>query len=73
MDIMDCILYVNKTGCQWRMIPKDFPSYNIVFNYFTNWRRKEVMGDIMDTLLVSLGKEISPSLGIIDSKSAKTT
>lgn len=34
-DIMNCILYVNKTGCQWRITPKDFPSHNIVFYYFT--------------------------------------
>ena len=76
-DIMDCILYINKTGCQWRMIPKDFPPYNLVFYYFTKWKREGVFEDIMDTLReklrVLLGREESPSLGIIDSRSAKTT
>lgn len=76
-DIMNCILYVNKTGCQWRMTPKDFPPHNIVFYYFTKWKREGVFEDIMDTLRerlrVSLGREESPSLGIIDSRSAKTS
>ena len=77
MDIMDCILYLNKTACQWRMIPKGFPPYNLVFYYFTKWKREGVFEDIMDTLReklrVLLGKEESPSLGIIDSRSVKTT
>ena len=74
---MDCILYINKTGCQWRMIPYDFPSYNLVFYYFTKWKREGVFEDIMDTLRerlrVALGREESPSVGIIDSRSAKTS
>ncbi len=49
-DIMNCILYINKTGCQWRMTPKDFPPHNIVFYYFTKWKREGVFEDIMDTL-----------------------
>ena len=76
-DIMDCILYINKTGCQWRLVPKDFPSYNIVFYYFTKWKREGVFEDIMDTLReklrVALGREESPSVGIIDSRSVKTS
>ena len=63
---MDCILYINKTGCQWRMIPKDFPPYNLVFYYFTKWKREGVFEDIMDTLReklrVLLGREKSPRL-----------
>jgi len=74
---MDCILYINKTGCQWRMIPKDFLPYNTVFYYFTKWKREGVFEDIMDTLReklrVALGKEESPSVGIIDSRTAKTS
>ena len=76
-DIMDCILYINKTGCQWRMIPKDFPPYNLVFYYFTKWKREGVFEDIMDTLReklrVALGREETPSIGIIDSRSVKTS
>ena len=74
---MNCILYVNKTGCQWRMTPKDFPPHNIVFYYFTKWKREGVFEDIMDTLReklrVALGREETPSIGIIDSRSVKTS
>ena len=76
-DIMDCILYINKTGYRWRMIPKDFPPYNLVFYYFTKWKREGVFEDIMDTLhekfRIALGREESPSVSIIDSRSAKAT
>jgi len=76
-DIMNCLLYVNKTGCQWRMTPKDFHPHNIVFYYFTKWKREGVFEDIMDTLreklCVALGREETPSIGIIDSRSVKTS
>ena len=45
---MNCILYVNKTGCQWRMTPKDFPPHNIVFYYFTKWKREGVFEERQD-------------------------
>ena len=74
---MNCILYVNKTGCQWRVTPKDFPLHNIVFYYFTKWKREGVFEDVMDTLReklrVLLGRDESPSVGIIDSRSVKTS
>ena len=76
-DIKNCILYVNKTGCQCRMTSKGFPSYNTVFHCFTKWKQKDVFEDVMDTLRemlgVSLGREESPSHGIIDSRNAKTS
>jgi len=45
---MNRILYVNKTGCQWRMTPKDFPPHNIVFYYFTKWKREGVFEERQD-------------------------
>ena len=75
-DIVHCMLYINKTGCQWRMIPKDFPPYNLVFYYFTKWKRggvfEDIMGTLRERLRIALGREESPSVGIIDSRSAKT-
>ena len=59
------------------MTPKDFSSYNTEFYYFTKWKREGVFKDVMDMLRemlrVSLGREESPSLGIMDSRSTKTT
>ena len=37
-DIMDAIMYIVKTGCQWRMLPRDFPPFNTVFYYFNKWK-----------------------------------
>ena len=71
---MDCILYIKKSGRQWR---KDFLPYKFVFYYFTKWKREGVFEDIVDTLReklrIALGREESPSVGIIDSRCVKTS
>lgn len=76
-DIVNAMLYLIKTGCQWRMIPKDFPPCNTVYYYFRKWKNEGVLEDMMDTLRekvrVSMGKEDTPSLGIMDSRSVKTS
>lgn len=75
--VFDAILYLNKTGCQWRMLPKDFPPHDTVYYYYRKWKNEGVFEDIADTLRellrTSLGLEESPSLGIIDSRSVKTS
>lgn len=76
-DIMNAILYINKTGCQWRMLPSHFAPWQTVYYYFRKWKLEGVIEDIMDTLhaLVRkmVGREESPSMGIIDSRSVKTS
>ena len=76
-EIMNALLYLIKTGCQWRMLPKDFPPYNTVYYYFRKWKNEGVFEDIMDTLRekvrLSMGREDTPSLGILDSRSVKTS
>lgn len=47
---MNAIMYILKTGCQWRMLPKDFPPYNTVFYYFSKWKHEGVFEELMDTL-----------------------
>lgn len=68
MDIMNAIMYMVKTGCQWRMLPKDFPPYNTVFYYFNKWKLEGVFEELMDTLHVAvrkqMGREDTPSFGI---------
>lgn len=63
---MNAIMYMLKTGCQWRMLPKDFPPYNTVFYYFNKWKLEGVFEELM-------GREETPSLGIIDSRSVKSS
>ena len=74
---MNAILYINKTGCQWRMLPSNFAPWQTVYYYFRKWKLEGVIEDIMDTIhsLVRkiAGREESPSMGIIDSRSVKTS
>jgi putative transposase len=75
--IIDAILYILATGCQWRAVPKDFPPYSTVQNYFYAWRNMRVWRRINRTLVartrVAAGRERTPSAGVIDSQSVKTT
>ncbi len=76
-DIMDAILYLVKTGCQWRMLPNDFPSWRIVYYYFSTWK-KDLTIDYIHEMLVEKtrkekGRNEEPTVGIIDAQSVKNT
>jgi putative transposase len=45
--VVNGILYVNKTGCQWRMLPQDFGHWNTVYGYFQRWRQAGVWSRVM--------------------------
>jgi transposase len=76
-DIVDAIFYVAQSGCQWRLLPKDFPPYSTVQRYFYTWRDSGVWRTINHVFLMEVreaaGREASPSAGVIDSQSVKTT
>jgi transposase len=76
-EVVNAILYMASTGCQWRMLPKDFPPFTTVQNYFYAWRDMGVLRAINNTLVMAVrereGREASPSAGVIDSQSVKTT
>ena len=75
--IMNAILYVLATGCQWRALPKDFPPRSTVQGYFYRWRDDGTWHCINRKLVVlarqAVGRKPTPLAGIIDSQSAKTT
>lgn len=75
--ILDAILYIAQTGCQWRALPKDCPPRSTVQNYFYRWRDDGTWGWISARLVamarVVLDRRPVPSAGIIDSQSVKTT
>lgn len=76
-DVFDAILYMATTGCQWRMLPNDFPSVSTVRGYFYTWRNDGLL-DEMNRKLVEVarlaeGRKAQPTAGIIDSQSVKTT
>ena len=76
-EIFNAIFYMLKTGCQWRMLPKDFPKWQLVYYYFNKWKLEgfieEIHERIRDLTRKNAGRERSPSLGLIDSQSVKTT
>ena len=76
-EIVNGIFYVNKSGCQWRMLPSDFAPWQTVYYYFRKWKLEGVWEELLNVLHAkarkSVGKEESPSLGIIDSRSIKTS
>jgi len=74
--IMDAILYILATGCQWRALPKDFPPFTTVQYYFYDWRDRNVWRRINRILVErrkAEGRKRTPSAGVIDSQAVKTT
>ena len=75
--VVDAIFYIAQTGCQWRLLPKDFPPYTTVQGYFYPWRDSGLWAVINQTLMMAAreagGREASPTAGVIDSQSVKTT
>ena len=75
--VIDAILYILATGCQWRALPKDFPPRSTVQYYFYCWRDQRIWRRINLALVrrarQSAGRNVVPSAGIIDSQSVKTT
>ena len=75
--VVNAILYMAATGCQWRQLPKDFPPYSTVQSYFYAWSRGGRWASINHALVMVSrevqGREASPTAGVIDSQSVKTT
>jgi transposase len=76
-SVVEAILYMASTGCQWRAIPKDFPPYSTVQGYFYAWSHTGLLAQINHMLVMVLremvGREASPTAGVIDSQPVKTT
>jgi putative transposase len=76
-QILDAVFYVLKSGCQWRMLPRDFPPWKTVFHYFRMWRLdgtwERVNRALRRLLREKLGRDPEPSAGIVDAQSVKTT
>ncbi len=74
--VMNAILYLASAGCAWRLLPKDFP-LSTVQGYFYDWRDRGLLRVINNDLVMAArekaGKEASPTAGVIDSQSVKTT
>ena len=76
-EVVNAVLYLNRTGCQWRAIPHDLPPWGTVAYYFYRLRRDGTWQRLHDTLRqgvrVAAGREPTPSAACIDSQSVKAT
>jgi len=75
--VVNGILYVVKTGCQWRMLPHEFGDWNSIYHYFKKWRQDGVWHDVEAELVKRerrrQGRNPEPSAGCVDSQCVKTT
>lgn len=75
--IMNAILYMAATGCQWRQIPREFAPFTTVQGYFYRWSSDGTLGRINHELVMQAreraGREPTPTASVIDSQSVKTT
>jgi len=75
--VLDAIFYVVRSGCAWRLLPRDFPNWKTVYGLFLRWRNDGTWQRIHDVLREkvrkSAGKKRTPTAAVIDSQSVKTT
>ena len=76
-EVVNALLYLLTTGCQWRLLPKEFPPFSTVQRFFYRWRDEGLWQTINHSLVMRVreaaGREASPTAGVIDSQSVKTT
>src|SRR3954462_11651830 len=76
-EVLNGIIYIARGGCAWRMMPKDLPPWSTCYDYFRKWRNDGTWAKLNDTLRTQIRhcnkRQKSPSMGIIDSQSVKTT
>ncbi len=76
-EIVNALLYWERTGCHWRLLPADVPNWTSVRSYFDTWTQDGTWQRINDTLRRKVrereGRSPEPSAGVLDSQSVKTT
>jgi putative transposase len=75
--ILDAVFYVLKSGCSWRLLPRDFPPWKTVYDWFRKWRIdrtwERLNTELCERLRWRLGRDSNPSAGIVDSQSIRAT
>jgi transposase len=75
-SVINAIFYISVTGCQWRMLPHDYPNWQTVYTYFRRWRIDgtwEKMNDqLRQWVRVTEERSATPSMALLDSQSVKT-
>ena len=75
--IVNALFYLDRSGCPWRMLPKEYPPWGTVHWYYRSWRRNGVFSRwnrvLREKLRLQMGRDKKPSACIVDSQSVKTT
>jgi transposase len=75
-EIMNAILYVDRTGCQWAYLPHDFPPHQTLYGYFAKWQTDGIfaqLNGLRELVRQQEGKHRHPSACVIDAQSVKTS
>ena len=76
-EILNAVFYILKSGCPWRLLPRDFPPWRSVYHWFRAWRIdgtwEYLNTALRERLRAKVGRNPQPSAGIVDSQSVKTT
>lgn len=76
-EVVNALLYMNKTGCQWNMLPHDFPPKSTVHDYFQQWRDDGTLDEIArvlrEKIRIKKHRNAKPSASVIDSQTVKIT
>lgn len=74
--ILDAIIYIDVSGCQWRMLPAEYPKWQTVYYYFRRWGAMDAFSDLEDVLVKELRlkreESVTPTIGSIDSASSRS-
>jgi putative transposase len=75
-ELINAVRYLSKTGCQWRLLPKEYPFYKTVSSFYVRALKSGLWEEMMDLLVqktrLNAGRETCPSYSLIDSQSVKT-
>ena len=75
-EVVNAILYIKRTGAQWRYMPHDLPDWQLVYHYFARWKKDGTWKKLNDELRRAVrrkeGHEEEPTAGMLDSQSVKT-
>ena len=74
--ILDAIIYIDVSGCQWRLLPAEYPKWQIVYYYFRRWGAMDAFAELEDRLVEKVrlrrGESPQPTIGAIDSESSRS-